>query len=54
MSDVITDRSDAPRYALTLVAIVTELATSNIVNAIFGCEPDATSIRCNRCHPARR
>jgi PilZ domain len=33
MSDVMTDRRDSPRYALTLVAIVTELATSNILNA---------------------
>jgi hypothetical protein len=28
-----TDRRDSPRYALTLVAIVTELATSNVMNA---------------------
>jgi hypothetical protein len=33
MSDVMTDRRDSPRYALTLVAIVTELATSNVMNA---------------------
>jgi hypothetical protein len=33
MSDVMTDRRDSPRYALTLVAVVTELATSNIMNA---------------------
>jgi hypothetical protein len=28
-----TDRRDSPRYALTLVAVVTELATSNVMNA---------------------
>ena len=33
MSDVMTDRRDSPRFALTLVAIVTELATSNVMNA---------------------
>jgi len=33
MSDVMTDRRDSPRYALTLVAIVTELGTSNVWNA---------------------
>ena len=33
MSDVMTDRRDSPRYALTLVAVVTELATSNVMNA---------------------
>jgi hypothetical protein len=33
MSDVMTDRRDSPRYALTLVAIVTETATSNVMNA---------------------
>jgi PilZ domain len=33
MSDVMTDRRDSPRYALTLVAIVTEMATSNVLNA---------------------
>jgi hypothetical protein len=33
MSDVMTDRRDSPRYALTLVAVVTELATSNVLNA---------------------
>ena len=33
MSDVMTDRRDSPRYALTLVAIVTELGSSNVVNA---------------------
>ena len=33
MSDVMTDRRDSPRYALTLVAIVTETATANVVNA---------------------
>ena len=33
MSDVMTDRRDSPRYALTLVAIVTETATSNVLNA---------------------
>jgi hypothetical protein len=33
MSDVMTDRRDSPRYALTLVAIVTELATANVLNA---------------------
>jgi hypothetical protein len=31
MSDVMTDRRDSPRYAL--VAIVTESATSNVMNA---------------------
>ena len=33
MSDVMTDRRDSPRFALTLVAIVTEIATSNVLNA---------------------
>ena len=33
MSDVMTDRRDSPRFALTLVAIVTELSTSNVMNA---------------------
>ena len=33
MSDVMTDPRDSPRYALTLVAVVTELATSNVMNA---------------------
>jgi hypothetical protein len=33
MSDVMTDRRDSPRYALTLVAVVTELATANVLNA---------------------
>jgi hypothetical protein len=33
MSDVMTDRRDSPRYALTLVAVVTEIATSNVLNA---------------------
>jgi len=33
MSDVMSDRRDSPRFALTLVAIVTELATSNVLNA---------------------
>src|SRR6201999_4216066 len=33
MSDVMTDRRDSPRFALTLVAIVTETATSNVMNA---------------------
>jgi hypothetical protein len=33
MSDVMTDRRDSPRFALTLVAVVTELATSNVLNA---------------------
>jgi hypothetical protein len=33
MSDVMSDRRDSPRFALTLVAIVTELATSNVINA---------------------
>ncbi|MBV9888372.1 MAG: PilZ domain-containing protein [Acidobacteria bacterium] len=33
MSDVMTDRRDSPRYALTLVAIVTETATSMVLNA---------------------
>ena len=33
MSDVMTDRRDSPRFALTLVAVVTELATANVLNA---------------------
>ena len=33
MSDVMTDRRDSPRFALTLVAVVTETATSNLLNA---------------------
>jgi hypothetical protein len=33
MSDVMTDRRDSPRYALTLVAVVTEIGTSNVLNA---------------------
>src|SRR5271154_1746755 len=33
MTDVMTDRRDSPRYALTLVAIVTELGNANVVNA---------------------
>jgi hypothetical protein len=33
MSDVMTVRRDSPRYALTLVAIVTELGISNALNA---------------------
>lgn len=33
MSDVMTDRRDSPRYALTLVAVVTETATANVLNA---------------------
>jgi PilZ domain len=33
MSDVMTDRRDSPRFALTLVAVVTETATSNVMNA---------------------
>ena len=33
MSDVMSDRRDSPRYALTLVATVTELETSNVLNA---------------------
>jgi hypothetical protein len=33
MSDVMTDRRDSPRFALTLVAVVTELTTSNVLNA---------------------
>jgi hypothetical protein len=33
MGDVMTDRRDSPRYALTLVAVVTELATANVLNA---------------------
>jgi hypothetical protein len=33
MSDVMSDRRDSPRYALTLVAVVTETATSNVMNA---------------------
>lgn len=33
MSDVMSDRRDSPRFALTLVAVVTELATSNALNA---------------------
>jgi hypothetical protein len=33
MSEVMSDRRDAPRYALTLVAIVTEIETSGVLNA---------------------
>jgi hypothetical protein len=33
MSDVMTDRRDSQRFALTLVAIVTETATANVLNA---------------------
>jgi len=33
MSDVMSDRRDSPRFALTLVAVVTELSTSMILNA---------------------
>lgn len=33
MTDVMTDRRDSPRYALTLVAIVTDTATSMVLNA---------------------
>jgi hypothetical protein len=33
MSDAMTDRRDSPRFALTLVAVVTEIATSNVLNA---------------------
>jgi hypothetical protein len=33
MSDVMSDRRDSARYALTLVAIVTECATAVVLNA---------------------
>ncbi|HEX3121630.1 MAG TPA: PilZ domain-containing protein [Candidatus Acidoferrum sp.] len=33
MGDVMTDRRDSPRFALTLVAVVTETATANVLNA---------------------
>ena len=33
MSDVMSDRRDSPRYALALVAILTEFPTSDVLNA---------------------
>ena len=33
MGDVMSDRRDSPRYALTLVAIITEVTSGGVLNA---------------------